>query len=403
MSDLFFKTKLFIEKTYRPLTEQETESLTEYIEENNQYLEPGLNVQQRAVILTIEYCNFNKIRKADHLIPYIFKEEMKKAYLSLDSRYAQFNPACTEMQWVVSYCQQDKQNAALMNTPIKNVKRVRCASIVTRNYTTALERASIFIKEFSAQSFILPNGRRFHFLAAPNYLQNPINVSDRSFKEADYYYVADYTMYKKCELLLGHKFNDGVYNFDKPVTTLNTITMSIADPFTPLVIPKYEYYNAAIDQYGTVNNVGGVMDIDPVTGVLTAYTRYTGTYFKITFTEPHNLTAVNLYGNYSSTTGFPYSIYIDDVALNAHEPTGTTYGSTFSSLLTGREWNGVFVIDTYTLGVHISDVATYKPGKHLASAYTSITTNYPLAMPITARVRINSFRVIVNLEVEYTD
>lgn len=77
---------------------------------------------------------------------------------------------------------------------------------------TDAKRVSVLIEEFKAQSFVAENGRRFHFLLRPNFLT--IVQTDIELSTEDY--------------------NDGIYNFRKPITTLSKLTVSFGDPLTIL-------------------------------------------------------------------------------------------------------------------------------------------------------------------------
>lgn len=68
------------------------------------------------------------------------------------------------------------------------------------------KRVSILIEEFKAQAFIAENGRRFHFLLRPN-LPGGTSIE-----------------------LSTEDFNDGIFNFRKPFTTIDRLTISVGDP-----------------------------------------------------------------------------------------------------------------------------------------------------------------------------
>jgi hypothetical protein len=77
---------------------------------------------------------------------------------------------------------------------------------------TSAKRVSILIEEFASQSFIAENGRRFHFLLRPefsNVIQNNIELSTEDY-------------------------NDGIFNFNKAITKLDTCTISFGDPLNVL-------------------------------------------------------------------------------------------------------------------------------------------------------------------------
>jgi hypothetical protein len=277
------------------------------------------------------------------------------------------------LQWDVFESLIEGLNSTSVVGKIRNITNVRCASIVTRKFTSAMQRASILIEEMSAQSFILPNGRRFHFLALLNDLQNPINIADRNLIEVAFV-VSDFTIYNKYELLMGYRFNDGNYHFNKPITALNTLTISIGDPAELLVIPKYEYFNATITP-----NVTAVVGPDSF-----------GTGFTITLDEPHNLNANTLLG-VPAAPGTPYSIFVD--GLTSDNPVDNAWVANVNQ----TEWAATLVTGSNTL---FCDYSMYAPG-YYGGVPAVVTNQQPKGNLSSVRVRINSFRIIINLEMEY--
>ena len=72
---------------------------------------------------------------------------------------------------------------------------------------TSAKRVSVLIAEFSAQAFIGENGRRFHFLFRPNYSTATTSVE-----------------------LSTEDYNDGIFNFRKPISSFDTLSISFGDP-----------------------------------------------------------------------------------------------------------------------------------------------------------------------------
>lgn len=89
---------------------------------------------------------------------------------------------------------------------------------------TTAKRVSVLIEELSAQSFIAENGRRFHFLLRPNFTgggQTNVELSTEDY-------------------------NDGIFNFNNPIQSFSSVTISFGDPlniisfttpFTRFIIP----------------------------------------------------------------------------------------------------------------------------------------------------------------------
>ncbi len=76
---------------------------------------------------------------------------------------------------------------------------------------TSSKRVSVLVEEFAAQAFIGENGRRFHFLLRPNYSTAGTSVE-----------------------LSTEDYNDGIFNFRKPFTTFDKMTISFGDPLNIL-------------------------------------------------------------------------------------------------------------------------------------------------------------------------
>lgn len=81
------------------------------------------------------------------------------------------------------------------------------------------KRISVLIEEFSSQAFIGENGRRFHFLFRP--VLEPVS----------------YTPAETQIELTTEDYNDGIFNFRKPITTFDSITLSFGDPLVLLDFP----------------------------------------------------------------------------------------------------------------------------------------------------------------------
>jgi len=73
------------------------------------------------------------------------------------------------------------------------------------------KRVSVLIEEFSAQAFIAENGRRFHFLLRPIFVNAQTDIE-----------------------LSTEDFNDGIFSFRKPITEISTMTLSFGDPLDVL-------------------------------------------------------------------------------------------------------------------------------------------------------------------------
>lgn len=72
---------------------------------------------------------------------------------------------------------------------------------------TNAKRVSVLIEELASQAFIAENGRRFHFLLRPNFITGQTDIE-----------------------LSTEDYNDGIFNFRKPITKIDSFTLSFGDP-----------------------------------------------------------------------------------------------------------------------------------------------------------------------------
>lgn len=79
---------------------------------------------------------------------------------------------------------------------------------------TDAKRVSILVEELQSQAYIAENGRRFHFLLRPVYvaLQTMIELSTEDY-------------------------NDGIFNFRKPIKHIDSLTISFGNPLNILNFP----------------------------------------------------------------------------------------------------------------------------------------------------------------------
>lgn len=312
------------------------------------------------------------------------KVTKKKAYVCLDSRYARFLNNCTKLQWDYSNALITTDNSTSVIGNVRNITSVRMLSMVVRKFTSAAQRASICIEEFSAQAFILPNGRRFHFIGLLNDLQNnSIAIDYRAASGSKTaVIVPDFTTYDKYELIAGYRFNDGIYRFNKPITDLNTFTISIGDPFNLVTVPKYEFY-----------------DVAAVYLPFTDVSKYFAS-IRLTFPEPHFHIGSNYFDTDLVIGDIPnilMSVFIDDASST--DPANATLINDINT----TEFTMAVIIDPYTIDVRFTDGNLFRAGLHDVSGLPLIRTIDPVP-PIDigkVRVRINSYRVIMNFELDY--
>jgi len=364
----------------KEIDEKEEEQISRFVEENIKFIETTNDIVKVAE-LAKSYLEFKEeldedsgIKGEFDLVAFLqiptfekFVAEMnpttrkKKAYLCLDSRYGRFNQERTKISWDIAGNLQVSENSTNLVGGVRDITSIRMHSIVVRKFPSVQQRASIFIEELAAQSFILPGGRRFHFMALLNDLQNPISIINRNANTVGEA-IADFTVFDKYELLAGYRFNEGYYRFNKPVTLLDTVTVSIGNPDQLVVLPKYEFLDVPV-----INLTNNSLTLE--------------------FPEPHGyITNINnlAYNNYNA-----YSIFIDGFVSNEVN---------YNNFVNSYEFTGVTIVSPTVITLSFND---YPAGRH--NLYPTANNIFPIvpALPISVRVRFNSYRILMNFELEY--
>ena len=358
----------------RDLTYDERVGLTQFIRDSfvNEADETVANV---TIVSNLAEKYYNLINKQAeyHVINILGCTKIPRkhrAYLTLDSRYATFNQACTKLTWSISETILDTDNLANLLGGVRNITGIRLQNFVITDVSSVQLRATVLIEELSAQSFILPGGRKFHFLSSVDELYHSIEYS-LTGNQWSGMIVPDFTIFNKYELNLTHKFNDGYYRFNIPITMLNNITISIGSPETLVVIPKYEYKNVPVIAM-TTNSI--TLDIG----------------------EVHNFQSHNPMDAYAVV--FWYSIFID--GLNTDELANANYENYVN---THEHTASSFPSPSQVTVYFIDFPAGYYSMSPPPSFNTQSLTTVPLSQVSTVRVRFNSYRVIINMELEYEE
>ena len=351
----------------RKLTYDERIQLTQVIKQNIVAEDDTpVNVIQIANIAKkyYELINTNKYSICSFLGETSFTQP-NRAYLCLDSRYAIFNNERTKLSWCISESLNNYNNTASLLGGVRNINWIRLQSVVVRKFSSVPQRSTILIEELASQSFIMPGGRKFHFVGLLNDIQNPVPISGRN--ESSSFLPPDVIIFDKYELLSGYKFNEGYYRFNTPISMLNNITISIGNPDQLVVIPKYEYLTCNIVALTTES-------------------------ITIELNDLHNLTAPND----SINVGTWYSVFVD--GLN----TGNTANADYETYVNTHEHTSITLATSSRLLIEFKDLAAGDGLYGFAPMNTQTYTTVPLSQISTVRVRINSYRVIINMEMEYT-
>ncbi len=158
----------------------------------------------------------------------------KNIYIMLDTRYRILdNDGTTYFQW--NFINNEITTQGTVNA-IGNIRDITAIRIfpVRIPYNSAgdndYRRITIYIQEFSAQSFIAQENRRFHFMFNAN-------VGDRWIE------------------LEPENFNDGYFRFRNPLTRFDTLTLTFGSPLEQLVFDTDRMLSNVTDFNYTLNNI----------------------------------------------------------------------------------------------------------------------------------------------------
>lgn len=144
------------------------------------------------------------------------KSQYKKAYCLLDTRYRSevgtnnLNNSISKFTWDFNLNSQPSDNNSSVNV-IGNMRDIISLRIYPFRipYTKLLDnkykRVSVLIDEFTSQAFVAHEQRKFHFILESDIDSDFINLST-------------------------DKFNDGYFYFEKPIVSLETISLTFANP-----------------------------------------------------------------------------------------------------------------------------------------------------------------------------
>lgn len=159
---------------------------------------------------------------------------LRKNYLILDSRYRNVsgqnsnlvNGSIEKFSWVFNLSRNPTPGSVNSVGTIRDIVSMHIFPFripYTESGDNKYSRISLFVEEFGMQSFIAHENRKFHFM-----LQSQI---DGSFIN-----------------LLTDQFNNGVFQFAKPITTLENITISFGSPISNIIFDK-DRDNCTIDYF----------------------------------------------------------------------------------------------------------------------------------------------------------
>mgnify|MGYP000976884063 CR=1 FL=1 len=253
---------------------------------NNKEMNPGRNTSNN-----IEQINKSKlsdlfgIKTSEEMVRVLNPVSLyKKNYFVLDSRYRSnegsnnLSNSIDKYIWDFNLNSQPSDKNSSVNV-IGNMRdivamriypfRIPYSSLLDNKY----KRVSMLIDEMSSQSFVAHEQRKFHFILGSDIDSNFLNLST-------------------------DKFNDGHFYFEKPITTLEKISISFGNPL--------EKVSFGLDRCNyRVDNVS----IAPLTKITTYYTNNTDLF-------THGLTNGDRVYLSGYTVGYVDPILVEQVQIN---------------------------------------------------------------------------------------
>lgn len=317
------------------------------------------------------------------------------AYLTFDTRYRVLaNDGTTQFTW--NFVNSDSLSQGSFNsiTDIGDIMAIRIYPIripYTSNLdNNSYDRVTMLIEEFRAQSFIGQENRRYHFV-----FNTDIDSSNPNNRWID---------------LCPENHNDGYFRFAKPITQLDTITITFGSPLQELVFDT-DRLNAGVNSYGNTTEWIFGDDHNLETGDRVYIQSFT------TNNTNRDINAISAMNNengliITKTGADSFTVDVDTSNIRAGPGTGTVTitnnsaiitgsGTTFSSLLIVGdriEINGIqYIIQSIESDTSLT----------ISSPYTGTTTS---GLQYFRNNRVNglniphyfgSKRIFINMEVEF--
>jgi len=300
----------------------------------------------------------------------------KKAYLTLDSKYAQFLDSSTKLRWDYLNTRIESPNSVNSYLEIKNIVSIKIYSIVIPKFVSTMNRASILIDEFSSQSFIAPNGRKFHTINILNDLEfGPSNVPS-ILGLTSVGITPDVTTHDKYELLADYRFNEGNFHFYKPITYFNSLTLSFGDPFNVIKMRKYQIKHCTFDsiKYGAFGNPLGY----PTYG-------WSGS-FKLNCHEPHFI---------------PLSREIYSLKISNYTTDQPVQDADIIKYINTMEFTSARAISQTTIEIYPQEVRPPGAGPKYVQFIGNGLPNQPLGVSSDFTITFEGYRIIANIEFTY--
>jgi hypothetical protein len=329
-------------------------------------------------------------------------EETKKAYISLDSRYAKFTDR-GGLSWGLEEIPRentftnaafgkifnDNDGLAIAGKSIRNVISCKIASFLICGFAgNSYRRVRVQIEELRGQAFISGN-IRYHFegfgvtmAQSKHYvgrrLVRPITFPDGSYMYPEPLYPI---LHDKVEVFFGPN-SVSEYKFNEPITIMDNVSLRFYNPLEEISVRRYSHVAEFISFDNAFGNYLDLRLANPhgfATGTNSIYSVF---FSNVRFTKPSNQAAADVFSReMNNEFEATYIDVLNDRDIRIH--------------FTTANLRSVPTYQTLSENVLIQTVAS------TATSGSVTYTNLDLPQP-NCVVYITGYRMIINLEVEYS-
>jgi len=239
--------------------------------------------------------------------------QQKKAYLCLDSfnRRLDSDNQSTVYSWYYTEYRSTTPGFVTTTAPLSNITSIRLyqPSLPAWSQLNSTGRVSIYFREFGIYAYLAANSQPYHYL-----LRYSTSVVSNRFVDLNL-----------------EEFNNGIFIFQKPITKLDTLSVSFGDPSNTVIFKN-----------------------DRDTGTVTAY----GATTRFTMSQPHNLVT----GDVVYISGFATQTPGYDAGINNTLGYQITYVNT----------------TTFTIAVNTSSGSIWIPNAPVTCFYAPFRVILPL-------------------------
>lgn len=277
---------------------------------------------------------------------------VKTTYLLLDTRYRTLETDGTSaFKWNYTNTNSTTQGSVNAIGDIQNIVSMRVSAFRIPYYKLApnnvYNKITMYIQEFSAQSYIGQENSRFHFIFPIDIDKGYINLKvDRD--------------------------SDGVYNFKTPIARLDTLTINFASPLQQIIFDT-DRQNMQISSYGTSTRFVSLVPHNLETGDIVYVNGFTTA-------NPNLDTPIT--SQFENLNGIVIENIDDNTISLPINTTNLVYNGTGTVNVTNASANVIGVGTTFTTMFSANDVISISGVKYPILSVTS-NTALVLKLPYT--------------------